>query len=267
MSDGWIMLHRALCEWPHYRRSRAVHVWIDLLLHATHRDRPFVFDGRRVVLRPGQLVTSRTSIAARTGIPASCVDRVLKRMESEHQIGQQTGRASRLVTITNWSAYQKPDTKPDNERTASGPPADTNKNGRMEEENGREARTREESSPSQASGASSDNSTIAPELAARWAPAMKALRGTGKFPALRIEHLVRADRAHPGARLVEPEAFEEVADDARGMAGGIHDAAAWLRRRCSGIEARKLGRPGGGRPDDRTAARLAAATAGVGAEW
>ena len=82
---------------------------------------------------------------------------------------------------------------------------------------------------------------LSQELCARWRPAFDTLKATGKFPALRIEHLVNADRAHPGARMADAQTFNEIAADARGIAGAIRDATAWLRKRASGIEMRRLG--------------------------
>ena len=93
---------------------------------------------------------------------------------------------------------------------------------------------------------------LSQELCARWRPAFDTLKATGKLPALRMEHLVNADRAHPGARLADSQSYREAAADARGVIGVIGDTAAWLRRRASGIEMRRLGigrqaLPGAGR--------------------
>lgn len=130
MGEGWICLHRALRENPRYRDSAWVHVWVDLLLGATHTEQPALFGGRRITLAPGQLITGRKAIAARTGVHESKVQRVLKAMEDERQIEQQTGNASRLITIVNWWAYQwrkQPTAQPENsERTAGERPLNTN---------------------------------------------------------------------------------------------------------------------------------------------
>jgi len=130
MGEGWICLHRALRENPRYRDSAWVHVWVDMLLGATHAEQPALFGGRRITLTPGQLITGRKSISDRTGVHESKVQRVLKAMEVERQIEQRMSNASRLITIVNWRAYQwkgPPTAQPGNsERTTPERPLNTN---------------------------------------------------------------------------------------------------------------------------------------------
>lgn len=106
--EGWIKLHRKMLDNPIVMKD-ADHlaVWVYLLLHATHKEYPAIFRGKKIVLQPGELITGRKSIAEHLMISDSKVTRVLELLESEHQIEQQTGNKNRLISIVNWDFYQE----------------------------------------------------------------------------------------------------------------------------------------------------------------
>src|SRR6478672_10342607 len=106
MNQGYIKLYRQLLEHPYFSDSEYVHIWIYLLMSATHRPMKMRFAGGVIELQPGQLITGRESIARRTGIHPSKVQRVLRKMEIEQQIEQHPACTSRVVTILNWARYQ-----------------------------------------------------------------------------------------------------------------------------------------------------------------
>ena len=107
MENGWIKLHRKVLKNPIVCKDAAhLAIWVYLLLNATHEDYPYLFEGRKVVLHPGQLVTGRKKLAAELDLSESKVHRVLKDFEIEQQIEQQTKAHGRLITITNWHQYQ-----------------------------------------------------------------------------------------------------------------------------------------------------------------
>ncbi len=128
MHEGWIMLHRKLLENPIVRKSKYCHLWVVLLLKASHSQTDFIWNNRRVYLQPGQFVTGRKKLSKETGIPESTVERILKYLESEQQIEQQTFNKNRIITIKNWKNYQAPGKigqQADSRRTANGQQADT----------------------------------------------------------------------------------------------------------------------------------------------
>src|SRR5262245_46095059 len=122
---GWISLHRKLLYHPKFRDSEFVHVWVYLLLSATWQPYEADFNGKKIILMPGQLVTGRHSIARATGVHESKVKRVLIRLKTDQQIDQQTGNTSSLITIRNWVLYQKSDQQIDH---SSDQPVTTNNN-------------------------------------------------------------------------------------------------------------------------------------------
>ncbi len=81
-------------------------IWVYLLLVATHTEREKIFKGKKITLNPGQLITGRIAISEKLSISQSKVQRVLKNLENEQQIEQQTSNRNRLITILNWNDYQ-----------------------------------------------------------------------------------------------------------------------------------------------------------------
>ena len=139
--EGWVSLHRKILDNPVVcKDSDHVAIWIYLLLNATHSERKMMFGGRSIILKPGQLITSRKSISSKFNISESKVQRVLKMLEIEQQIEQQTNSKHRLVTIVNWGLYQDTDKKNNkseqqdeqqlnNNRTTTEQQLNTNNNG------------------------------------------------------------------------------------------------------------------------------------------
>ena len=88
--------------------------------------------GERIMLKPGQVITGRKSIASKLNISESKVYRVLNEFKIEHQIEQQASNKNSLITILNWDFYQESDGQidgqvTDNRRTSDGQ-VTTNKN-------------------------------------------------------------------------------------------------------------------------------------------
>jgi len=131
MNEGWIMLHRKLLDDPIIQRPKYCHLWIVLLLKAQHKRSDFIWDNQRQTLQPGQLITGRKQLSQETRIPESTIERILKYLESEHQIGQQTTPKFRIITIKNWEKYQslrQSGQQTDNKRTTDGQQMDTYNN-------------------------------------------------------------------------------------------------------------------------------------------
>jgi len=105
--NGWIKAHRSVLDNPiSCKDSDYFAVWMYLLLEATHKEHEKVFKGEKIVLKPGQLITGRKVISEKFGISESKVQRILKALENEQQIEQQTCNKNRLITIINWDRYQ-----------------------------------------------------------------------------------------------------------------------------------------------------------------
>lgn len=121
--NGWIKIYRKLQGKGFYRRSEYVHVWIECLLSASHKKRETMWNGKTIILNPGQFITGRKKISEKTGISESSVHRILKYLENAQQIEQQTSSTSRLITIVKWEDYQETEQQNEqrvnNERTTA----------------------------------------------------------------------------------------------------------------------------------------------------
>lgn len=131
--EGWIKIHRKILENPIVcKDSDYLAVWIYLLLNATHKEFPALFKGKKIILKKGQLITGRKSIAEQLNISESKVKRILVELESDQQIDRQRSNKNSLVSILNWDKYQETDQEDgqqmDSKWTASDQQVTTNKN-------------------------------------------------------------------------------------------------------------------------------------------
>lgn len=106
--NGWVKIHRRMLENPVCcKDTEYLAVWIFLLLNAAHTETPFLFNGKKIMLQAGQLVTCKPTIAQKLGISESKIFRILTLFESEQQIEQQITRHGRLITLLSWAEYQE----------------------------------------------------------------------------------------------------------------------------------------------------------------
>jgi DNA-binding MarR family transcriptional regulator len=126
---GYIALHRSVSGHAVVDQSlKHFRVWFELLILATHTERNVWFDGKKITLKKGQLITGRTDIALKTRLSPSTVERILKTFENEQQIEQQKTPRGRLITVVNYEPYQHGGQQVDNKWTTSGQQVDTNNN-------------------------------------------------------------------------------------------------------------------------------------------
>ena len=89
-NNGWIKLHRKMQDNPIIMKDADyLAVWVYLLLNATHTEYPALFQGKKIMLQPGQLITGRKSISEKLCVSESKVRRILDAFESDQQIDRQ----------------------------------------------------------------------------------------------------------------------------------------------------------------------------------
>jgi len=115
--QGWVKIHRkilqnAIISKPHY-----AWLWVCLILLANHKEKEFIWNNKKVVLNRGQLLTGRKKLSKITGVKETSVERVLKYLESEHQIKQEKTNKFRVITIINYEKYQGEEHQDDIEET------------------------------------------------------------------------------------------------------------------------------------------------------
>lgn len=117
MNNGFIFIHRKLKENPIYNNSVALHVWIECLLRAAHKDTEF-YQGRiKISLKAGQFVMGRDEFGKTIGQSGSTTWYWINRFKVDNMIDISTSKKGTVVTIINWVKYQKPDSQVDRSRT------------------------------------------------------------------------------------------------------------------------------------------------------
>ena len=108
MNNGWVKLRRDILENPIIcKDSDYMAVWVYLLLNATHKEAYAIFGGKKITLREGQLLTSRSKISKALKIEDTKVKRILKLFKSGQLIAQQTDMHKSLITIEGWGDWDK----------------------------------------------------------------------------------------------------------------------------------------------------------------
>ena len=113
---GWIKLYRKTMMNPIVMKDGDhLAIWVYLLLNATHEDYPALFGGKRITLKPGQLLTGYSSISTKLQINITKVRRVINDFENDNQIGRQVSNKNSLISILNWESYQTRDSQSDSQ--------------------------------------------------------------------------------------------------------------------------------------------------------
>lgn len=106
--QGWIKLHKKLLENP-FAMKDAEHLalWTYFLLEAAWEPTEAWFDGKKITLQPGQLVTGTRKLAKKFRVTQVKCHRIITCYRHESQIESVIGRDSQLITVKNWHTYQK----------------------------------------------------------------------------------------------------------------------------------------------------------------
>ena len=114
MNNGYVKIHRKLLSNPIVMKDcEHLAIWIYLLLHATHKEMNVIFNGKKIMLKTGQLITGVRAIAKELEINKDKVQRVLNEFKTDTQIDTLASPKGRLITILNWEKYQNCDTHAD----------------------------------------------------------------------------------------------------------------------------------------------------------
>lgn len=105
--EGWIRVHRKIIDAPWFNKSEYVHLWLYLLLKANHKDQEVFIGNEKVLVKRGQLLTSRHKLSEVVHIQENKIYRILKCFENEHQIEQHKTRKYTVISIVNYDTYQK----------------------------------------------------------------------------------------------------------------------------------------------------------------
>jgi len=134
MDSGYIKIHRKLIKWEWFTDQKTFSVFMYLLLSANHADG--AWQGN--VVKRGQLITGRKSIAKATGLTERQVRTSLANLEKTGETTSKSTNRFTVVTICNYNKYQIKENKNDqqtaNKRPTSDQQTTTNKNEKKKEE-------------------------------------------------------------------------------------------------------------------------------------
>jgi len=120
--EGFIFLHRKLMKHPKYRDPKFMHLWVHMLLKATHSGISVDFKGETINLDPGQFISGRNQLASETGLTPQNVRTIVERLKIDQQINQLKSGKGSVFTVINWHQYQKPTNKSTNLQPTSNQP-------------------------------------------------------------------------------------------------------------------------------------------------
>lgn len=106
--DGWICLHRKICEnwiWSKKPFSEG-QAFVDLLLMANYKEKKFRLGDEVVKADSGTIVTSKIKLSERWGWSKTKVTSFLKALESDNMITVISDHRKTTVSIVNFKAYQ-----------------------------------------------------------------------------------------------------------------------------------------------------------------
>lgn len=104
---GYALLHRKIKELPFYRTdSEAVHLWIHIILSANHAPAPVNTEFGEMLVKRGEFITGRNTLAAETGITGDRIKYLLNKFEKLSMISRISNKKFTRISVTKYDDYQ-----------------------------------------------------------------------------------------------------------------------------------------------------------------
>lgn len=100
--SGYVRAWRSLVDWEWYKDTNTKCLFLHLLLTANHAEARW----EGIPIKPGQLITSSSSLAKAIGLSRQNVRTSLTKLKSTSEITIKSTNQYILVTIVNWEFYQ-----------------------------------------------------------------------------------------------------------------------------------------------------------------
>lgn len=105
--SGWFAMKRGLHDHPiFHKQPLRVAAWSWMVATAAYKDTRQDANGKTVVVKRGQLLTSYRQMSDATGVSIKALRILIARLEGENAIGTDKGTGRLLITIRNYDKYQ-----------------------------------------------------------------------------------------------------------------------------------------------------------------
>jgi hypothetical protein len=131
--EGFIKLLRQILDWRWFRDPHVAHLFVYLLLRANYTDAEW----QDIVIKRGQLVTSRDTLVHETGLTESMVKRGLRVLKRTGEIQTMSTNQYTVVTIAKYDEYQGNICNGNQTTSSEEPTVDLQTTTRKEYKNGR----------------------------------------------------------------------------------------------------------------------------------
>lgn len=111
--NGFIKLHRSICEWEWWDDIPVRLLWITILLEANWKDKKW--HGKTIPR--GSFWTSLPSLAEKSGLTLQQARTALAKLKSTGEVTDKATGEGRLVTVANYELYQAVDNLATDEST------------------------------------------------------------------------------------------------------------------------------------------------------
>ena len=102
MSNGYIALHRKILDWEWWDDANTTRLFLYILLNTNHTAKKW----RGIEIKKGEFLTSRDTLALKTGLSVQNVRTSLKRLKSTNELTIKTTKSYTLIKVVNWVNYQ-----------------------------------------------------------------------------------------------------------------------------------------------------------------
>jgi len=130
MTKGYVKVYRKLRDNPIYKNSKAVHILIECLFRASHKDHSIFLERQRVALKSGQFCMGYREFSESVSLSVSVIYYWFDVLEVERILERKSSPSGTIVTILNWDEYQKVERKVERKKNASRTQIELNKNGK-----------------------------------------------------------------------------------------------------------------------------------------
>ena len=125
---GWISVHRKLKENPIFEKPNYLAVWLFILLNANHKEKNFIWNNKKTVVKEGQCITSIRKIADQFGLSTGTVSYILDYLSVERMIERSSNKKFTVITVLNWHDYQSVERSTENKLKTNEKQIETNNN-------------------------------------------------------------------------------------------------------------------------------------------